>query len=147
MSFDKSSGAPFEQILNTFSSLVVRSKCCEPLSNIERNIYFKWFFIMLMFEFWVVLFGIFDSGNYEIHLPDISGGYVSFPHFPWRGSDFTICFWLKTKHSGFFIEYEVAASIEQNVTLVLGLYFHSRSFEILFGSIRRYQIIFLHCFK
>jgi len=98
-------------------------------------------------EFLLLFFVIFDSGNYEIHLPDISVGYVSFPHFPWRGSDFTICFWLKTKHSGFFIEYEVVSSIEQNATLVLGLYFHNSNFEILFGSIRRYHIIFLHCFK
>jgi len=90
---------------------------------------------------------IFDSGNFEIHLPDISVGYVSFPHFPWRGSDFTICFWLKTKHSGFFIEYEVVTSLEQNATLALGLYVHNGSFEILFGSIKRYQINFLHCFK
>ena len=95
----------------------------------------------------LLLFGIFDTGNYEIHLSDISVGYVSFPHFPWRGGDFTICFWLKTKHSGLFIEYEVASSMEQNATLVLGLYFHNHSFEVLFGSIRRYQTIVSHCLE
>ena len=89
----------------------------------------------------MLLCGIFSSGNYEIHLPDISFGYVSLPHFPWPNGDFTICFWLKTKQSGFFIEYEVAFSIKQNATLVLGLYFHNRSFEVLFGNIRRYQTI------
>ena len=87
----------------------------------------------------------FDVGNYEIHLLDVSVGYVSFSDFSARGRGFTICFWLKTAHSGFFIEYEVAASREQNATLVhvLGLHFHNHSFDILFGSITRYQIISL----
>ena len=91
--------------------------------------------------FFFLLF--FDSGNYELHLSDISVGYISFSDFSAHGRGFTICFWLKTAHSGFFIEYAVAASIEQNATLVLGLYFHTHSFDILFGSIRRYQTIFL----
>jgi len=85
----------------------------------------------------------FDAGNYEIHFYDFSVGYVSFSDFSARGRGFTICFWLKTTHSGFFIEYEVAASREENATLVLGLYFHNHSFDILFGSITRYQRIFL----
>ena len=88
-----------------------------------------------------MLFAIFDSGNYEIYLPDISIGYVSFSDVSSRGRDFTICFWLKTAYSGFFIEYAVAASREQNATLVLGLCFDKRSFDILFGSIRRYNNI------
>ena len=96
-------------------------------------------FFFLVFFFLL----LFDSDNYEIHLPDFSVGYVSFSDFSARGRGFTICFWLKTVHSGFFIEYAVAASIEQNATLVLGLYFHKHSFDVLFGSIRRYQIIFL----
>ena len=82
---------------------------------------------------------IFDSGNYEIYLPDISIGYVSFSDLSACGRGFTMCFWLKTAHSGFFIEYAVAASRGQNATLVLRLYFHNHSFDILFGSIRRYQ--------
>lgn len=97
-------------------------------------------FLVFLLLFFLLLF---DSDNYEIHLPDISVGYVSFSDFSARGRGFTICFWLKTVHSGFFIEYAVAASIEQNATLVLGLYFHKHSFDILFGSIRRYHIIFL----
>ena len=84
-------------------------------------------------------FAIFDSGNYEIYLPDISIGHVSFSDLSSRGRGFTMCFWLKTAHSGFFIEYSVAASREQDATLVLGLYFHNHSFDILFGSIRRYN--------
>ena len=79
------------------------------------------------------------SGNYEIYLPDIIIGYVSFSDLSARGRGFTMCFWLKTAHSGFFIEYAVAASREQNATLVMGLYFHKDSFDILFASIRRYQ--------
>ena len=104
--------------------------------------YFKECFIVLRF---MLLCVIFSSGNYEIHLPDISFGYVSLPHFPWPNGDFTVCFWLKTKQSGFFIEYEVAFSIKQNATLVLGLYFHNLSFEVLFGNIRRYQTTVSHC--
>ena len=94
----------------------------------------------------LLLFGIFDSGDYEIHLPDNSVFHVSFPRFQRRDGDFTICLWLKTKHSGFFIEYEVTASIKQNAALVLGLSFHKGSLEILFGSIRRYQTTSSHCF-
>ena len=89
--------------------------------------------------FYFLFFAIFDSGNYEIYLPDISIGYVSFSDFSSRGRGFTICFWLKTAHGGFFIEYAVAASREQNPTLVLGLCFYKSSFDILFGSIRRYN--------
>ena len=85
-------------------------------------------------------FAIFDSGNYEIYLPDISIGYLSFSIlFSSRGRDFTICFWLKTAQGGFFIEYAVAASREQNATLLLGLHFYKHSFDILFGSIKRYN--------
>ena len=135
---DKTCGAPFEQILNAFSSYVVRLECCGPLSLISKDSLWLRYVLLLL------LFGIFHTGNYEIHLPDISVGYVSFPQFPWPSGDFTICFWLKTKHSGFFIEYEVAISIEQNATLVLGLYFYNRHFEILFGNIRRYQTIVAH---
>ena len=116
----------------------MRFKCCEPLSLILNN-------ALLCLSFCCCLESFTHAGNYEIHLPDISFGYVSFPNFTWPSGDFTICFWLKTKHSGFFIEYEVALSIEQNATLVLGLYFHNRSFELLFGNIRRYQTIVSHC--
>ena len=91
-----------------------------------------------MFAFVLFLFfAIFYSDNYEIYLPDISIGYVSFSDFSSSGRGFTICFWLKTAYSGFFIEYAVAASREQNATLMLGLYFYKRSFDTLFGSIRR----------
>ena len=106
----------------------------ESLSHLKR------LFNVLMFAlFYFLFFAIFDSDNYEIYLPDISIGYVSFSDFFSRGRGFTICFWLKTAHSGFFIEYAVAASKEQNATLVLGLYFYKRSFDFLFGSIRRYN--------
>ncbi|KAL9987547.1 hypothetical protein ACROYT_G001872 [Oculina patagonica] len=74
--------------------------------------------------------------NYEIHLPDSSLGYVSFSDISSSGSGFTICFWLKTENSGFFIEYKVAASIEQNATLVLGVYCGSHAFDIVFGNKR-----------
>ena len=93
----------------------------------------------ISFYFCFCSFAIFDSGNYEIYLPDTSIGYVSFSDFSAPDRGFTMCFWLKTAHSGFFIEYAVAASREQNATLVLGLYFHNHSFDIQFGSIRRYN--------
>ena len=94
-----------------------------------------------MFNLFVIFFffAIFDLGNYEIYLPDISIGYVSFSDLSSRGGGLTMCFWLKTAHSGFFIEYTVAASREQNATLVLGLYFHNHSFEIVSAIIRRYN--------
>ena len=64
--------------------------------------------------------GIFDSGNYEVHLPGVNLGYVSFSDIAHLEVGFTLCFWLKTAHSGFFIEYKVTK--EQNETLVLGVY-------------------------
>jgi len=93
--------------------------------------------------YYTILLLFFDAGNYEIHLHDFGVVYVSLSDFSARGRGLTICFWLKTTHSGFFIEYKVAASGEQNATLVLGLHFHNHSFDLLFGSITRYQLIFL----
>lgn len=79
-----------------------------------------------------------DSGYYELHLLDSSLGYVTFTDISSSGKGFTICFWLKTQHSGFFIEYKVAASVEQNATLVLGIYCGNHTFDIIFGNKRRY---------
>ncbi|KAJ7371535.1 hypothetical protein OS493_024875 [Desmophyllum pertusum] len=76
--------------------------------------------------------GIFDPGNYEIHLPDIDLGYVSFSDISPLHVGFTLCVWLKTKHSGFFIEYKVAT--EENETLVLGIYLRKQHFWISTGE-------------
>ena len=82
-----------------------------------------------------------DPGNYEIHLPDSSLGYVSFSDISPNNDGFTICFWLKTEYSGFFIEYKGAASKEQNATLVLGVYCGDYNFNIQFGDKRRYSTV------
>lgn len=64
--------------------------------------------------------GIVDPGNFEIDLPDVDVGYLSFYDIASLDVGFTLCFWLKTEHSGFFIEYK--AIKEQNESLVLGVY-------------------------
>ena len=64
--------------------------------------------------------GIVDPGNYEIDLPDVDHGYLSFSGITHLEVGCTLCFWLKTERSGFFIEYKVTK--EQNKSLVLGVY-------------------------
>ena len=87
--------------------------------------------------------GIIDDGNYEIHLPDSELGYVSFSDIvPAKGA-FTICFWLKTANSGFFIEYKTAASAERNETLALGIYCGNNTFDLLLTKTRYETEIFL----
>jgi len=89
---------------------------------------------LICFHHFLVL-GIFDPGNYEIHLPDIDLGYVSFSDVSPLRVGFTLCFWLKTEHSGFFIEYKVAS--EQNETLVLGVYCHNDTLVLKLKKTRR----------
>lgn len=83
--------------------------------------------------------GIIGDGNYEIHFPNSSRGYVSFSDIVPAKGGFTICFWLQTENAGFFVEYRTAASADQNETLTLGLYCGNNTFDILFGNQRRYQ--------
>ena len=64
--------------------------------------------------------GIVEPGNYEIDLPDVDVGYLSFYDIASLDKGFTLCFWLKTEHSGFFIEYKVTK--EQKESLALGVY-------------------------
>ena len=77
-----------------------------------------------------------DPGNYEIHLPDIDLGYVSFSDIPSLRLGFTLCFWLNASYSGFFIEYKVAT--QKNDTLVLGVYCGNNTFEIQLKKKMRY---------
>ena len=81
--------------------------------------------------------GLFDPGNYEIHLPGIDLGYVSFSDISPLHLGFTLCFWLKTEYSGFFIEYKVAT--EQNESLVLGVYCGNNTFEVQLEKKGRYK--------
>lgn len=64
--------------------------------------------------------GVIDPGNYEIDLPHVEVGYLSFYDIASLAVGFTLCFWLKTDNSGFFIEYKVTK--EQDESLVLGVY-------------------------
>lgn len=82
-------------------------------------------------------FGIFDPRNYEIHLPDIDLGYASFSESSSLHKGFTLCFWLKTSHNGFFIEYKVAK--ERGGSLQLGCYFSNDIFVIQMNN-RRSEI-------
>lgn len=79
--------------------------------------------------------GIFDSGNYEIDLPDVDLGYLSFYDIARLHVGFTLCFWLRTEHSGFFIEYKVAK--EQNESLLLGVYCLNNSVSTQLANKRR----------
>ncbi|XP_078357060.1 uncharacterized protein LOC144641914 [Oculina patagonica] len=73
-----------------------------------------------------------DGGDYEIHLPDIDLGYVSFSDISPLHLGFTMCFWLKTAYSGFFIEYNLVT--KQNETLLLGVYCHNNIFRTQLGN-------------
>lgn len=88
-----------------------------------------------------------DPGDYELHLPDVKLGYVLLSDISPLHLDFTLCFWLKTQYSGFFIEHKIAT--EQIETLVLGIYCDNDTFTFQLGNRRRYQdcfISFLQCF-
>jgi len=79
--------------------------------------------------------GIIDRGNYEIHLPNVDLGYVSFSDVSPLHVGFTLCFWLKTEYNGFFIEYKIAT--EQNETLVLAVYCRNNTFVFKLENTRR----------
>ncbi|XP_022807964.1 uncharacterized protein LOC111344965 [Stylophora pistillata] len=73
-------------------------------------------------------FGFFDPENYEIQLPDFDPGYVSFSGISPLLKGFTLCFWIKTSHDGFFIEYKVPR--EQGESLQLGCYIGNDTLEL-----------------
>jgi len=72
--------------------------------------------------------GIHDPDNYEILLPHDDLGDVSFSDISPLHHGFTLCFWLKTAHTGFFIAYKVTS--QQSETLVLGFSFVNNTFQI-----------------
>ena len=81
---------------------------------------------MISFHFAVI--GIHDPDNYEILLPHDDLGDVSFSDISPLHHGFTLCFWLKTAHTGFFIAYKVTS--QQSETLVLGFSFVNNTFQI-----------------
>ena len=49
---------------------------------------------------------------------------------------FTLCFWIKTKFDGFFTEYKVISSEDEEEAT--GFYFHKHTLEILLNRKQRY---------
>lgn len=79
-------------------------------------------------KFYFVGRGLNEPDNYEIHLPDVNVGNVSFSDISPLLHGFTLCFWLKTAHTGFFIEYKVAS--EEGESFVLEFYFSNNTFPV-----------------
>ena len=81
--------------------------------------------------------GFFEADDYEIHLPEANISNVSFSDISPLSFGFTLCFWLKTSHAGFFIEYKVAS--EQGESLLLGFYSGNNTFRVHLDKRARYR--------
>ena len=86
-------------------------------------------------KFFFNITGLFDPENYEIQLPDFDLGYVSFSGISPLLRGFTLCFWIKTTHDGFFIEYKVPR--EQGESLQLGCYVGNETIKLQLKTTRR----------
>lgn len=88
-------------------------------------------------NFYYIERGSIDPDNYELHLPDSNVSDVSFSDISPLPHGFTLCFWLKTAHAGFFIEYKVAS--EQGDSLEFAFYCDNNTVGVQLDKNRRYQ--------
>lgn len=88
-------------------------------------------------NFYYIERGFIDPDNYELHLPDSNVSDVSFSDISPLRHGFTLCFWLKTAHAGFFIEYKVAS--EQGDSLEFAFYCDNNTVGVQLDKNRRYQ--------
>lgn len=86
------------------------------------------------------VFGI-EADDYEIHLQDTNISVVSFSDISYLYFGFTLCFWLKSEHTGFFIEYKV--TFQQGGSFELGLYCGNNTFSVHDETTKRYKKTFL----
>ena len=86
--------------------------------------------------FFISIIGSVSLNNYHIKLPNSSRGYISFSDISPMEIGFTLCFWIKTKFDGFFTEYKVISSEDEEAAI--GFYFHKHTLEILLNRKQRY---------